>query len=128
MRTTAPMLVVLCIGVSGFMLHASGFTNAWGAPAPSTDAAQGEVENANQSSGPEGGPVSGPVNSGDSSIIGLIADSLSTLTTMAGAAIQLPKTLINLGFPAWLANPIGRLAQAISGIGIIQFATNRVWK
>lgn len=130
MRTTAPALVVMCIGLAGMMLGASGFEDAWGAPAPKTDAAQEEIQKANNSSGVKGsdGPISGPVSSSDSSIVGLISDGLSGLTNIAGAVIVLPQTLINIGFPGWFAWPIGTFASALAGIGIIQFATNRVWQ
>lgn len=127
MRTIAPIFIVLAIGISGAMLTASGFEDAWGAPAPSTDAAQEEVSNSSQS-GPQNGPVSGPVSSGDSSIIGLLADSLGTLVSFAGAVLLLPLTLINIGFPAWFVNGIGSVATGVVGIGLIQFAVNRVWK
>jgi len=123
-------MVVMSLGLAGMMLGASGFEAAWGAPAPKTDAAQEEIEKANESAGVKGteGPVSGPVSSSDSSIVGLITDGLRGLVNIAGAVIVLPRTLVNLGFPGWFAWPIGTFASALAGIGIIQFATNRVWK
>lgn len=126
MRTIAPVLLVLCIGVSGAMIGASGFEDAWGTPAPSTAGAQEELENST-SVNPNEKPIEGPVSSGESNIVGLIADGLKSLAGIAAAVAVLPVTLINLGFPGWFAVPIGSLVYMIAGVGIIQFATNRRW-
>jgi len=128
MRTIAPVGVVLAIGVAGMMLGMSGFTAAWGAPAPETTSAQEEVNGTSDDVAPGADPIAGPVSSEDSSTVGLIADGLSSLTNIAGGVAVLPLTLMNLGFPRWFALPIGSLASAVVGIGIIQFAVNRVWK
>lgn len=128
MRTIAPIGVVLALGVAGMMVGMSGFTAAWGAPAPQTTAAQDEINGSSGEVAPGEDPIAGPVSSEDSSTVGLIADGLSTVTNIAGGVAVLPVTLINLGFPRWFALPIGSLASAIAGIGIIQFAVNRVWK
>lgn len=127
MRTIAPVLLVLVIGTSGMMLGMSGFTDAWGSEPPQTDAAAEEVESGAGSVGPDDEPVSGPVTSGESNIVGLIVDGLSTLVGIAGAVLVLPVTLMNLGFPAWFAIPVGSVAEGIVGIGIIEFATQREW-
>ena len=127
MRTITPVLLVLAIGTAGMMLGMSGFTAAWGAPAPQTDAAADAVNGSAGSVGPNEGPVSGPVSTGDSSIVGLIVSGLSSLVDIAGAVVLLPLTLMNLGFPAWFSVPLGLLAQAIVGIGLVEFATNREW-
>lgn len=127
MRTTAPVMIVLALGVSGMMLGMSGFEQAWGAPAPDTSAAQSEVNGSAADVDPSGQPISGPVSSADSSTVGLIASGLGTVTDVAGAVVLLPLTLMNLGFPAFFAIPLGGLAQLIAGIGIIEFAVNREW-
>lgn len=128
MRTIASVLVVLALGASGIMLGSAGFEAAWGAEPPQTAAAQEDLQDSAANSSVSEGPVSGPVNSGESSIVGLIVDGIASIVSVAGAVILLPVTLINLGFPAWFALPIGALAELIVGIGIIQFATNRVWR
>lgn len=127
MRTIAPIGVMLCIGVAAMMLGMSGFGAAWGAPAPQTDAAQDQLNESAGDVAPNEKPISGPVSSADSSTVGLIASGLSSVVDIAGSVALLPLTLINLGFPAWFAIPIGGLAQLIAGIGIIEFATNREW-
>lgn len=128
MRTIATVVAVLVIGTSGLMLGMSGFEAAWGAEPPQTDAAADEVEKGAGNVGPNEKPVTGPVTSGDSSIVGIIVDGITSLIKLAGAVIVLPATLMNLGFPAWFAIPIGSLAELIAGIGLIQFASKRDWK
>lgn len=127
MRTIAAVGVVLALGVAGMMLGMSGFADAWGASPPKTTAAQEELNKSAGEVGPGNTPVSGPVSSADSSIVGLISSGLGGAVKVAGAVILLPLTLVNLGFPAWFAVPLGLLAQVITGIGIIEFATNREW-
>lgn len=127
MRTIAPVAVVLALGVAGMMLGMSGFSAAWGADPPSTDAAQRQVNDSASAVDPESGPVEGPVSQTDGSFIGLLASGLGNLIDVVGAVVLLPLTLTNLGFPAWFSVPVGVLAQAIAGIGFIEFAINREW-
>lgn len=126
MRGTAPILIVLALGVSGMMLGASGFSDAWGAQPPQTSAAQEQVNNSS-SIGPNQDPISGPVSDSDSSIVGLISNGLGSIVGVAGAVVLLPATLTNLGLPMWFSYPLGLLAQFVVGVSIIQFATNREW-
>lgn len=127
MRTIVPVLIVLAIGTSGAMLGMSGFADDWGAEPPQTDAASSQVNQSAKNVSPNNGPVEGPVSSGESNIVGLIASGLGSLVDIAGAVIVLPVTLMNLGFPAWFAIPIGSIAEVIVGIGVFEFATNREW-
>lgn len=129
MRTTAPILIVLCIGVGGGMIGMSGFADAWGAPQPETTGAQEQLEDTSESVNPAGpeGSASGPVSSGESSIVGLVVDGATSIVGIAASVALLPVTLMNLGFPAWFALPLGSLAYLIAGIGVIEFATNREW-
>lgn len=125
MRTLAPIMVVLALAVSGSMLGMAGFWDAWGAPAPQTDAAQDQLEENQDQVNPNDVPVEGPVSSGESDVVGLIANGLGSMTDLAGAVIVLPITLINLGFPAWFAIPVGSLGYLLAGVGVIEWATNR---
>lgn len=125
MRTVAPILAVLAIAVAGSMLGMAGFYSAWGAPAPQTDAAQDQLGDNAGALNPNDGPVEGPVSSGESDVVGLIANGLGSITDLAGAVIVLPITLVNLGFPLWFALPVGSLAYLIAGVGVVEWATNR---
>jgi len=127
MRTIAPTFAVLALAVAGMMLGMSGFSAAWGAPAPQTDRAQDDLNSSAADLAPESGPVSGPVSAADSSIVGLLASGVQGAVEVAGAVALLPVTLINLGFPAWFAVPLGLVAYILTGIGIVEFATNREW-
>jgi PPE-repeat protein len=127
MRGIAPIFVVLAVGVAGAMLGASGFADAWGAPAPQTSAAQDEVENASSQVDPQEGPVAGPVNSRDSSTIGLLVNAASTFVDVLGAVVLLPLTLSDLGFPAWFAYPVGLIAQTVAGISFLEAVTRTEW-
>lgn len=129
MRTLVALAAILSIAVAGAILGGSGFATAWGAEPPTT--AAGAQDKLNQSSSdvqPSNNPIDGPVSSTDDSIIGLIGSGLGSLTDIAGMVALLPIVMVDLGFPAYFAYPIGALAQLLAGIGIIQFAINRRWR
>lgn len=127
MRTTMPVLMVFAIAVAGSMLALSGFGAAWGAEPPQTAAAQEQLNDSAAQANPNDQPVAGPVSSGQSDVVGLIANGLGSIVDFAGAVALLPLTLINLGFPVWFAVPLGSVAYLLAGIGIIEFGTNREW-
>lgn len=128
MRTIIPVLVVLSLAVSGAMIGGSQFSDVWGAPTPETDVAQEQLDKNSEKLNPnDNNPVEGPVNSGDSSIVGIVVDSLRSIVRLAAATAVLPVTLMELGFPEWFALPIGSVVYIFSGIGVIQFATSRRW-
>lgn len=126
MNTTAAALMVLCIGVATAMLGGAGFAQAWGAPAPQTGAAQDQLNETGDRVNPEE-KVEGPVSSGDSDLVGLIVDSIQKIPKIAGAVMLLQVTLMELGFPAWFALPVGTFGQIIVAIGVIEVASNREW-
>jgi hypothetical protein len=121
------MMAVLALAVAGMMLGMSGFSAAWGADPPQTSKAQEELNNSASDLAPQSGPVSGPVSAADSSIVGLLSSGLTGAVEVGGAVALLPVTLINLGFPAWFAVPLGLVGYILTGIGIVEFATNREW-
>lgn len=127
MRTIAFVLVVFSIGVAVAMVTGAGFADAWGGQPPQSQAAQEELENASSGANPNAEPIQGPVSSGESSLTGIIVDGFTSIFDFASAVVALPATLMDLGFPGWFANPVGRIAQLIAGIGGIQFATGRDW-
>jgi hypothetical protein len=125
MRTIAPIFIVFVIAVSGSMIGMSGFADAWGVQAPETTGAQEELEETSEQVRPDNGSAEGPVNSGESSIVGLVVDGSTSAAEVGTAVILLPTTLMNLGFPAWFALPLGSIAYLVVGIGVFEFATNR---
>lgn len=129
MRTTAPLLALLCIGVVTGMMTMSGFAGAWSAPQPQTTGVQDELDQGASDVNPAGdqGSASGPVSSGESSIVGLVVDGSKRIVQLAAAVALFPATLMNLGAPAWFALPVGSFVYLMTGIGVIEFATNREW-
>jgi hypothetical protein len=127
MRTLVPMMIVLALAVAGMMLTGGAFASEWGAQPPSTEQAQAGLNDSAGDVNPQSGPIEGPVAQTDGSIIGLIGSGLGTITKIGGAVATLPLTLVNLGFPAWFAYPLGLIGQLLVGIGIIEFAINREW-
>ena len=127
MRTLAPIMIVLCIGVAATMVGMAGFADAWGSPDVETTAAEEELDQNADSVAPQEGSAEGPVSSGESSIVGIIVDGSRSLVGIAAAVALLPATLMNLGFPAWFALPLGSIAYLVAGVGVIEFATNRNW-
>lgn len=126
-RGTAPVMLVLVIGVAAAMVTASGFAGVWGAPPPQIDDASDRVSESADGLNPNNGPVSGPVSSSESEIVGLITSGLGTLVDLAGAVVLFPLTLMQLGVPAWAAVPLGSFAEILVGVSLIEFATNRDW-
>lgn len=127
MRGTAPVMLVLVIGVAAAMVTSSGFAAVWGAPPPQVQDASERVEDNASDLNPNNSPISGPVSSSESEIVGLITSGLGTIVSLAGAVVLFPLTLMQLGMPAWAALPLGSVAEILVGVSIIEFATNREW-
>lgn len=129
MKTKTPIMIVLSLAVAGMMIQMSGLPAVWAGGVSTADQAQRELnESSGQLSPDENAPVSGPGGTGDSDIIGLVTDSLSTFASIGAAVVVLPITLMRLGFPAFFAVPVGIVSELIVGIGVIQFGTGRIWK
>lgn len=128
MRTIAAAVFVLALGVSFSIVTATGLAGVLGADqAPDGSQVQGQLEDANESS-PLGNPdsFSGDIpQSGDANLIGLIITGLDLAAAFLVGVLLLPVTLANLGLPLYAAVPLGLFTQAITGIGLIEFATNR---
>lgn len=128
MRTIAPVMIVLVLGVSGGMLSMAGFAGAWGLESgPDVGGAADKVEKTGQSVDPSERVAVGPVVSAEAAIVGLVIDAAQTVTNVVGAVLFLPLTLLDLGFPRWFALPIASLAYIISTVGVLEFVTNREW-
>jgi len=130
MDTKLPVILVLSLAVGAAMWGGSGIgdeltTN----PASDLQSQDDFEEEANDSSISDGGEFAGPVASNDEgNIVGLIISGARSIAGIFGLALLLPRELITLGIPAWAAIPLGLLAQIIVGIGIVQFATGRVFR
>lgn len=130
-QSARTVLVVAALGAAALMWGLSGFGALYGAADPVGDLQSGdEIETqGNQSAVVEGGSYDASAEgASDDSIVGLIVSGTGAVTDFAGMVALLPFELQRLGFPYWFAWPLGVLAQAIVGIGIVQFASGRVFR
>jgi hypothetical protein len=45
--------------------------------------------------------------------------------SLALTVLILPNLFVNLGFPAWFANPVGWILQIAASVAVLQFAIGR---
>jgi hypothetical protein len=131
MRTAKIVLVVAALGTATLMWGISGFGSLYGTDNPVDGLQSGErlEKQANQSAVSENGSFDSSAEGADEGdIVGIIISGTSALVSFASMAALLPFELQQLGFPRYFAYPIGLLAQAIVGIGVVQFAANRVFR
>lgn len=127
-RTIFPILFVLALGVAALIWGMSGMGSIYGTQDPvSGSQAGGELEDASNDSAVGGGSFNGSASgeTSDGGIVGIIISGISFIVSFASMVGLLPFELMNLGFPNYFAIPIGLLSQALIGLGIVQFATNR---
>lgn len=131
MRTIKPTLIVVALGVATMMWGVSGFGSLYGQTDPVSGLESGENLRAisDESAVSENGSFNASAKGADESdnIVGMIISGTQAVISFAGSVALLPWELMRIGFPRWFAFPLGLSAQAVVGIGIIQFATNRVY-
>ena len=131
MRTLPVIGFVLAFGVAFAMFSGSGIgTAVFGTDVTQADQGTAEqLEALGEDAGAEGDPeLAGDVAGDDEpTVIGLALQAGQFGVSLVAAVAVLPNTLINLGFPAWFAVPLGMAAQVIAFIGLAQFVTGREW-
>jgi hypothetical protein len=130
MRTIAATVFVLALGVSFSIVSATGLAGVLGADrAPDgSEVEQNLNESAGQSPAGDDDSLAGGVSqTGDANLIGVIITAGGLISDFAVGVLLLPVTLNRLGLPWYAAAPLGLLAQTITGIGVIEFFTNREW-
>jgi len=130
MRTIGPIVFVFALAVSLAMLTGAGVPQLWGVDAPDDQGTTTALnDSANSSAAGNKDAVGGSVgkSGGETNIIGLVISSAGAIGRAAANVVLLPLALVELGMPAWAAAPIGLFLQIIVGIGVIEFATGRVW-
>jgi len=131
MRTTAPVVFVLALGVAFAVFGSTGLAGVWGvADAPGGEQVESNLnQSAANSSAGNPSEFDGQVgeSDGETNLIGLTIASLDIIASAGAAVVLLPVTLISLGMPAYAAVPLGLFLQVIVGIGIVEFATGREW-
>lgn len=130
MDTKFPVLFVIAIAVAAGMWGASGITDHLTHDPADDIRSSGDVEQqANESAVHSDQPIEGPVDGGGSdNIAGLIVGGAGSVIGVFALAVLLPFELVNLGFPAWFALPMGFAVQILAGVGIAQFITGRVFR
>jgi len=128
MRTIAALVFVLALGVSFSIVSATGLAGVLGADrAPDGSQVEQNLDNAAGQS-PVDNPdklAGGIAQTGDANLIGVIITAGDLVAGFLTGVILLPVTLSNLGLPLYAAAPLGLFIQTISGIGLIEFFTNR---
>lgn len=126
MRTIAPVVFVIALGLGALMWAGSG-AGAVFDQSPADGLSSGEEINKSSQDAPgAGGELSGDASTeGDGDIIGLVLSGIGFITSIVSFLVLLPFELANLGLPFWFAGPVGAVCQLIGGIGLVQFATNR---
>lgn len=130
MRTVWAVALVLGLGFSFTLLTASGAGPAIFGQDAADHGGLGPMEQFNETGNQsEDYNLSGSVAGSDErNIIGFVLDGGQFLMTLVASVVFIPGVLIGLGFPGYFAVPAGVLVQFIAVIGVIQFATNRVWQ
>ena len=127
MRTKAPMLFVAAVLVAGMAWQLAGMSAALGLSqsSPTDGVPVSQLNESADKYNPEDG-VSGQAPGSDAGgLIGIAISGGQDLANLIAMAVLLPVVLDNMGMPYYWAYPLGLLAQIISFIGIVQFATNR---
>jgi len=131
METKYPLFLVMALAAATLIWTLSGVGGLYGAgdPISSGGASEKLEDEANDSAASEGGDLeSGTQGSDEGNIVGLVISGVDFIVSFASMVTFLPFKLQEIGAPYFLAYPIGLLAQALVGIGIIQFAANRVYE
>lgn len=128
MRTIAPVLFVIALGVAALIWGMAGAGTIYGTNDPVSGSQAGDaIHDASNDSAVGGGNFSGEASAseGEGDIVGVIISGIGFIVSFASMVGLLPLEIMNLGFPPYFAIPIGLLAQALVGVGIVEFATNR---
>lgn len=146
MKTTAPVLAILSIGMAAIMIQMSGLPAVWGGESatvntPNTAAEQfnkttGGLETSDKEDAKDVGPIQNALRNLfkgvgtfiQGTMIGVIINAALTLRKVVGSVAVLPVTLMRLGFPPFFALPVGAVGQFIAGIGVLQFLSGRRWR
>jgi len=128
MKTLYPVLLVLAIGVGGIMWSMSGMGFVIGQDNPVDTTADDRVnDSANELKDAQDESYK-TSNQGSDSFVGSIISGGQQVMGLVSSALLLPLELQRLGFPRWMALPLGLAGQAIAFIGFIQFITGRVYE
>jgi len=125
MQTKGVLGLVLAFGLAFALLSGSGIGAAVFGESPGDAETTRTIEEvSNQSSvdkEDDGGLGADVTGDNEPTLVGLAISGGKFLAGLVGAVALLPLTLIELGFPAYFALPVGGIAQIIAFIGLVQF-------
>lgn len=125
MQTKGVLGLVLAFGLAFALLSGSGIGAAVFGESPGDAETTRTIEEvSNQSSvdkEEDGGLGADVTGDNEPTLVGLAISGGKFLAGLVGAVALLPLTLIELGFPAYFALPVGGIAQIIAFVGLVQF-------
>jgi hypothetical protein len=131
MRTIPVVLFVLSLGVSFAIIGGAGVgASIFGVgsqDAGTQEALDDAQKNTSLNKSDDGGLRGDVQGNNEPTVVGLVLSAGKAVVNVALVVGLLPYVLINLGFPAYFALPVGGFAQVVAGIGVFQFLTGRVW-
>jgi len=132
MRTIPVVLFVLSLGVSFAIIGGAGVgASIFGVgsqDAGTQEALDDAQKNTSLNKSDDGGLRGDVQGNNEPTVVGLVLSAGKAVVNVALVVGLLPYVLINLGFPAYFALPVGGFAQVVAGIGVFQFLTGRVWE
>lgn len=129
MRTLAAVLFVLALGLSFSVVTMSGAGVAIFGEDAGANGGLGPMDQLNESGEDDNADISGDVAGEDeANIVGFIIDGTTFVLGTAAAVVFVPGTLMALGVPSYIAVPFGSLLMFLASVGVVQFATGRVWR
>jgi len=132
MQTKFPLFLVMALAAATLIWTLSGVGGIWGVNDPiggDSQASDKLEDQANDSAASEDGNFdSSAQGSDDGNIVGLVISGVDFIVTFGSMVALLPLELEKIGVPRYLSYPIGLLAQALVGLGIVQFASNRIYE
>jgi hypothetical protein len=125
MQTKGVLGLVLAFGLAFALLSGSGIGAAVFGESPGDAQTTRTIEEvSNQSSvdkEDDGGLGADVTGDNEPTLVGLAISGGKFLAGLVGAVALLPLTLMDLGFPAYFALPVGGIAQIIAFVGLVQF-------
>ena len=132
MRTIPVVLFVLSLGVSFAIIGGAGVgASIFGVgsqDAGTQEALDDAQKNTSLNKSDDGGLRGDVQGNNEPTVVGLVLSAGKAVVNVALVVGLLPYVLINLGFPAYFAVPVGGFAQIVVGIGVFQFVTGRIWE
>lgn len=118
--------ISLAAGVMMFQLAGFGALYAGQSTGDQLDSAGALNDSASDSVVDEN--FTGDATAQDGSLIGIIISGIDAIFSFVGFVVLLPLELFELGIPRWATTAIGAIISILASIGLIQFATNRVFQ